>query len=63
MEDNRKGQRTLQRLFESNRLEEQLWAMAYEELWPVIRRSGKKSNESRPRGRAARTEVPVARRA
>jgi len=40
MEDNRTApERALQRRFEANRLEDQLWALAYEHVWPQIRRS------------------------
>jgi hypothetical protein len=28
----------VRRGFEGNRLEEEIWAVAYEEVWPVIRR-------------------------
>ena len=64
MEDNRKEPvRTLQRLFECNRLEEQLWAIAYEQLWPVVRRSLKRAGDSRQRRRGPRAAVPIARRA
>jgi hypothetical protein len=57
MEDRRRRQRTLQRRFEGNRLEDQLWTMAYEVVCPVIRRSTKREQEGsrRPRtdGKAA----------
>ena len=43
----RKPDRTLQLRFEGSRLEEQFWSMAYEEIWPVIRRSLKRSVEQR----------------
>lgn len=36
--------RRLGRLFEKNRLEEQLWTRAYQELWPIIRRSLKRAS-------------------
>jgi hypothetical protein len=40
MEDTRQVPgRKLQRAFECNRLEERLWAAAYEQIWPLIRRS------------------------
>lgn len=32
-------ERTLSRGYESNRLEEDVWAMVYEQLWPLLRRS------------------------
>ncbi len=31
--------RSVQRGYERNRLEDQFWTMAYEEIWPVVRRS------------------------
>ncbi len=31
--------RTLARRFESNRLEEQVWALAYEQVWPLLRKA------------------------
>jgi hypothetical protein len=39
MADDRKTpDRPVQRCFEGHRLEEQLWSLAYQQLWPVIRR-------------------------
>lgn len=39
MEDNRKrDERRLRRCYQCNRLEEELLAMAYGEVWPLIRR-------------------------
>lgn len=32
------GLRTVTRRYEPHRLEEQVWAMAYEHIWPVFRR-------------------------
>jgi hypothetical protein len=46
MEDNRRTpERALQRRFEGNRLEEELWTAAYASIRPVIRRSLKPSGE------------------
>jgi hypothetical protein len=58
MEDGRRRQRVLQRRFECNRLEEQLWTRAYDEVCPVIRQSTRRGQERpqrRPRtdGKAA----------
>jgi hypothetical protein len=40
MEDDRKsGERRLRRCYQCNRLEDELWAMAYGEVWPLIRRA------------------------
>jgi hypothetical protein len=40
MEDSRKsGERRLRRCYQCNRLEEELWAMAYGEVWPLIRKA------------------------
>jgi len=40
MEDNRKSdERRLRRCYQCNRLEEELWAMAYGEVWPLIRKT------------------------
>ena len=40
MEDRRESQeRTLCRCYQCHRLEEQLWALAYEQVWPVIRKA------------------------
>ena len=45
MEDKRQDTaRRLGRVFETNRLEEQLWARAYEEVWPIIWRSLKRAS-------------------
>ena len=39
MEDDRKrDERRLQRCYQSNRLEKELLAMAYGEIWPLVRR-------------------------
>ena len=64
MEDNRKAsERILLRRFECHRLEEQLWTTAYEQLWPVIRRSLKQSLARRPRCQSADGSEHLARRA
>ena len=64
MEDNRRApERTLQRCFETNRLEEQLWTMAYDRVWPVLRRRCQRAKELRPRRAETRTAHPIARRA
>ena len=50
------------RKFESNRLEEAVWAMAYEEVWPIVRRavhSGRTKSSAAEGGAAERT-APVA---
>jgi hypothetical protein len=50
MEDNRKvPERTLLRGFEGNRLEEQVWAMAYEHIWPLVYKTLKRQAELRQR--------------
>lgn len=42
MADDRKTQdRPVHRGYECHRLEEQLWFLAYEQVWPVIRRNPK----------------------
>jgi hypothetical protein len=49
MEENRRTREpTLHRSCERNRLEDQLWTMAYELVWPVIRRSVRGSIQERP---------------
>ncbi len=35
----KRGDRRLRRVYECHRLEDQLWDLAYEELWPQIRRA------------------------
>lgn len=46
MDGGQKGMRPiLKRCYEGNRLEEEVWASAYEQVWPLIRRS---ANERRP---------------
>ena len=38
MEGDRKRQvQSMQRCFESSRVEEEVWSLAYERLWPLIR--------------------------
>ena len=54
------GQRRLSREYESNRLEEQVWAAAYELLWPLLRRALRGHETSanaldRAKGRAVAT--------
>ena len=41
MEDNRKSSsvRKLRRCYQCNRFEEELWVLAYGEVWPLIRRA------------------------
>jgi hypothetical protein len=46
MEDNYSIQgRTLRRCHACNRLEEQLWTAAYEQIWPIARRSLQRATE------------------
>jgi hypothetical protein len=53
--------RILQRGYEWNRLEEQLWTVAYEQIWPVIRRGrNRRQSEQRPQQQAG---ILIARRA
>jgi hypothetical protein len=56
-------QRTLRRDFECNRLEEQLWTTAYEQIWPVIRKSVKRSAGPGQRAQEPTIETYIARRA
>ena len=42
------GERRVLREFEVNRLEEEVWALAYEEIWPVARRALKTRREELP---------------
>ena len=40
MEDNRKTRECkLKRCYECTRLQDELWNMAYEQVWPLVRRS------------------------
>lgn len=40
MDDNqRRKERRLTRCYECNRLEDEFWNMAYEQIWPLVRRS------------------------
>lgn len=32
------GRRKLRRVSEPNRLEDQVWALAYEQIWPLVRK-------------------------
>jgi hypothetical protein len=59
----RTGERRLKHCYQCNRLEDELWAMAYEQIWPLVRRplvadrakSGRlaeKNNANRVAGRA-----------
>jgi hypothetical protein len=51
MADDRKTRdRPLQRSFERQRLEEQLWSLAYQQVWPVIRKKPKASGSKTKHG-------------
>jgi hypothetical protein len=64
MEDNRQGsERALERSFETNRSEEQLWAMAYQQVWPVIRRRCRRQAELGQQRAQTGAGQPIARRA
>jgi hypothetical protein len=64
MEGNRKAPvRALQRAFECNRLEEQLWATAYEQVWPLLHRSLKRSDRQPQPCHVGQAKNYVARRA
>jgi hypothetical protein len=57
--------RRIERRFEGSRLEDQVWALAYEEIWPVLRKivnhlRPAPQNKSHKRARGAAT---IARRA
>ena len=40
MEDNRKARECkVQRCYECSRLQDELWDMAYEQVWPLVRRA------------------------
>jgi len=41
-----KSQRSLRRCHETSRLEEQLWILVFEELWPVAARSTRRASTS-----------------
>jgi hypothetical protein len=56
-------ERSLQRQFECSRLEEQLWATAYEQVWPVIRKSIKRSAGPGRQAEQPSSEAYIARRA
>jgi hypothetical protein len=66
MADDRKTlERPLQRTFECHRLQEQLWSLAYQRLWPLIRRKipARGAKTQTPRCNASGTAAPNARRA
>ena len=59
----RSPRRCVQRRYERNRLEDQFWTMAYEEIWPVVRRSLQR-HSAQPRACVGTdTETQLARRA
>lgn len=59
-----KPQRSLRRCHETSRLEEQLWILVFEELWPVAARSpGPASMSEGDRQEAAGFERQLARSA
>jgi hypothetical protein len=57
--------RRLSRCYQCSRLEEQLWATAYEQIWPVVRRSviRFRGNEPPQVGQQADLHTTIARRA
>jgi len=64
MEEKGKAQeRRLRRQFECSRLEEQLWATAYEQVWPEIRKSIKESAGPGRQANPPSREAYIARRA
>ena len=65
MEGNRKSHgRTLQRRYACTRLEEQLWTAAYEQIWPIFRRSLQRATEQAQRGtQRSEGKTKMARRA
>jgi hypothetical protein len=65
MEDNHHvPERSVQRRFEAHRLEDQLWALAYKQVWPLLRRSLSCARHApQPQGQEVETIHPIARRA
>jgi hypothetical protein len=66
MADDRKTQdRPVQRSYERHRLEEQLWSLAYQYVWPVIRKASKTNGHNAKRRcyENARASAQKARRA
>jgi hypothetical protein len=66
MGDERKAQdRALQRSYEGHRLEEQLWSLAYQEVWRTIRKRAKANDAKTKRrpGERSRLIPEIARRA
>ena len=57
--------RLVKRCSEGHRLEEQVWTMAYEQLWPAIRRRHNRptADADTARRQHAGTTTPTARRA
>lgn len=59
-----KPQRSLRRCHETSRLEEQLWILVFEELWPVAARSTRQASiAERESQQAGEFEQQQARRA
>jgi len=64
MEDERKAQdRALQRSYEGHRLEEQLCSLAYQQVWPAIRKKEKEALTKRHHGERSRQIPEIARSA
>lgn len=59
-----KRQRRVTRCYQANRIEDQLWALAYEQIWPLLRRR-LNPHRAAPTGsdRSVRELVTTARRA
>jgi hypothetical protein len=53
--------RTIRRFHEPSRLEEELWSLAYEDVWPIVSRSTR--GEQREQARPSQQTGPGRRRA
>lgn len=59
----RTGERELKHCYQCSRLEDELWAMAYEQIWPSIRRplvaerprTSRREGQRQPRGKEGLT--------
>lgn len=54
--DGKAKQRKLTRCYQCNRLENEILATAYEQIWPVIRRTLAQHRDDEPRGAGRQTE-------
>lgn len=54
------NQRRVMRCYECNRLEEEVWRLAYEQVWPVVRKTLKDQSQSVGGGEVSPPRILIA---